>query len=353
MKNEVAVIGYYGGNFGDLLMLKSLLDTLKEKYKNVKIFTYGSEILLKKCLVSSSEIYCEVYSLKRISIFDFLKLISRASAIIWGGGTCFMDQGGTGGIKYMFLSKLLGIKVVYLGIGIDKSESFKTKFCISIANLVSDKIYFRDVESLERAKESLFYNNKIIDTIPDLGIRKFSRFDKEEYQGPNYIVFCCRDLKEYEEGSNSYSNLSLINLALRISRELSVNRIVNLICDTEVDEIEAKNAEGIFKKNNLEVINIYGNEVQMAYSAIKFSKFVLTVRLHPAVVAHCQGVPYAVFNYSDKNQKFTRTFNEEDRLITSQNLDTYSPNFDFPKQNLVLEYEEELKGKLNELYEIL
>ncbi|PSL24794.1 polysaccharide pyruvyl transferase family protein [Dyadobacter jiangsuensis] len=323
---KLSLIGYYGGNFGDLLMLSTLIDYYKTKFSKITIFTYGDKDTLDQAIdFQRKNIHLETFSLLRTSINQFQSQVKGSSAIIWGGGTCFMDQGGTGGIKYMALAKLSGIPVYYMGIGIDTANKLQTKMFIKLAGMISNRIFLRDHKSIGIAKELKVPNDKL-GFVPDIAFLQATNETPRVFE-EDYIVFSCRDLTEYKNLNNNEVNGKLAELTVSLCKSLKIHNVVNLICDSETDLEQAQRCDEIFIQNGLKTKKILGYELDAAVSSIKNAKFVLTARLHPAVLAQSSKVRYAIYNYSDKNLKFTEEENEAKRLINRHHIDDYT--FDF------------------------
>ncbi|SEJ72551.1 Polysaccharide pyruvyl transferase family protein WcaK [Dyadobacter sp. SG02] len=323
---KLSLIGYYGGNFGDLLMLSTLIDYYKDKFSEIAIFTYGDKDTLDQAIAfQRKNVRLETFSLLKTSISQFQSQVKGSSAIIWGGGTCFMDQGGTGGIKYMTLAKLTGIPVYYMGIGIDTANKLQTKMFIKLAGMISNRIFLRDHKSIAVAKELRVPYNKL-GFVPDIAFLQATNETPRIFE-EDYVVFSCRDLTEYKNLNNSEVNTKLAELTVTLCKNLKIRNVVNLICDSETDLEQAQLCEEIFMQNGLETKKVFGYELDAAVSSIKNAQFVLTARLHPAVLAQSSKVRYAIYNYSDKNLKFTEEENETKRLINRHQIDNYT--FDF------------------------
>ncbi|WP_316633669.1 polysaccharide pyruvyl transferase family protein [uncultured Flavobacterium sp.] len=332
---KISFLGYYGSNFGDLLMLNALVDYYSKHYNQINIYTYGNHVNLYNAFSSNPNLYnIKVFGLsgeQKISYKHFMKTVKGSQYIIWGGGTCFMDQGGTGGIKFMLGAYLAKVAVLYLGIGIDSHFKLKTKLIVFSSILLSKALYLRDEKSLKLAnKLSLGLFKFKVDYVPD--IANVREILTEQFSG-DYIVFCCRDLSVYSDLNNEKVNHDLATLAIRSCKELGLNRIVNLVCDAEIDENQSKKATDLFLENNIQVDVIYGSDVDNSLVTIQNAKFVITSRLHPAVVAQNLSVSYSLYNYSDKNRKFVEEVNEQSRLICRYNIDQYIFNFHKPKSN--------------------
>lgn len=330
---KISFIGYYGSNFGDLLMLTALIDYYSQHYDQINIYTYGNKDNLYDSFSLNSHISkIEIFGLtgsERISYGNFLKTVKGSRYIIWGGGTCFMDQGGTGGIKYMMGAYFVKVPVLYLGVGIDSHHKIRTKIIVFTSVLLSKALYFRDEKSLLTANTltvNLFKYK--VRNVPDIAHIKTIQ---NQADPSDYIVFCCRDLSSYEYLNSNKINNSLAGLAIAVCKQLGVKRIVILVSDLEIDEEPSQKANELFLKNAIAVNNVFGQKIEDSLIAIQNSKFVFTSRLHPAVVAQNLNVPYALYNYSDKNKKFLEEVNESSRLIDRYNFEEYIPDFQKPK----------------------
>jgi len=312
-------------------MRDSLLRCFKKQYDSIKIFTYGEkQILIKAIEQHINTIEIKVVSLeKEGSVTNFLKEIRSSSAIVWGGGTCFMDQGGTGGVKYMVLARMLGIRVFYLGIGIDSCQKIQTKAYVALAKAISKNMFFRDQTSLKIAQGLGANDRDKCQFVPDIAFLQ-AEDENGTLDGEEFILFSCRDLTEYKGLDNTMVNTKLAQLTVQTARTLNINKVVNLICDSEVDLEQAQIANDLFLQNGLTVETVLGSDISIGLDKIISASYVVTARLHPAVVAHANGVPYSIYNYSDKNQKFTREEDSLERLIDRSNISSHEPVFSRP-----------------------
>ncbi|PTS95785.1 hypothetical protein DBR11_20445 [Pedobacter sp. HMWF019] len=328
---KISFIGYYGANFGDVLMLDTLLEYFKNHYAKIVIFTYGDADFLKIAIAHHIQSFdIEIVDLNAHGIRDFKDRLRGSVSLSWGGGTCFMDQNGTGGIKYMSIARLMGVQVNYLGIGIDSYSKFKTKAYLFLANMISSNIFARDGKSHEVSKKFDFFNRGSNKLIHDIAF-KHQNSDKVQTGIENkYVVYSCRDLSGYDQFDNKQINQSLVWLTIKTCRELGVSKVVNLVCDYEVDLETASLAEALFLESNIAVETVLGHEIEAAVAKISGAAYVVTARLHPAVLAHTLSVPYSIFNYSDKNLKFTREVGEIQRIILPEGLSTHRPDFNVP-----------------------
>lgn len=330
---KISFVGYYGGNFGDLLMLNALIDYYSAFYDKINVFTYGNGDILQCSFLANSNLpKVNIYCLKgenSISYSKFIKYVKGSRYLVWGGGTCFMDQSGTGGVKYMILARLMNVSVLYLGVGIDSHKNIKTKLYVIIAIFLSKSFYARELGSLFIANKITFDLFKSrVKLIPDIANLKIT--SKESTICGNSVVYCCRDLSNYKSLDNDEVNYGLAHLTVKICKSLDVKEVINLVCDVEIDLEQSQKVNDIFLQNDLNVSTVLGYNIEMSLSAIHYSKFIVTSRLHPAVISNNLNIPYALYNYSDKNEKFLLEVNEPSRLIARHDIMSYNANFERP-----------------------
>lgn len=326
---NVSVIGYYGNNFGDLLMLKSLL-SVQQPGVVYTVLTYGhGDALKKQGFISGNNI--AVVELNRENRLLAYKSIINSSAIIWGGGTCFMDEGGTGGIKYMTLARLFGASVIYAGIGVDNHKKLKTRLILFFATVIAKAIYIRDSASLQAVRKinPWIISGKIKQSV-DLAYALnttdiHSVADLED--GGDYILLCLRDLEDYGSQSSGDICNRLLDLSIRICWQLGVNKVGIFNADAEVDTNVSRYAESELADRGFKVFKISGSDIEESMAYIKGARHILSVRLHPAVVAYSLGTPFSLYNYSDKNKKFTAETQTESCLIHQDAIDEFIPDY--------------------------
>ncbi|MEO8837903.1 MAG: polysaccharide pyruvyl transferase family protein [Herbaspirillum sp.] len=319
---KVAIIGYYGRNFGDLLMLHGLLTELKGV--PITIFTYARAADLKAFLVNRSEI--SVVGLTEEPMWKIMRQIGFGSAIIWGGGTCFMDEGGTGGIKYMLLARLLGGRVVYLGIGADSHRRLTTRASMWAAVTMSSAMFVRDADSFKTLASVRPKYCKKIKSGSDLAYEAVSSFvsDFRPFL-ESYVVFCPRNLSGYPHVPTEDSNL-LQNLCMEIARSLPTTNIAVVNCDPQVDTASAQKSVHAFVERGFRTSVIDGSNLSHAIGSFKYAEFILSVRLHPAIVAAVLDVPFALYNYSDKNKKLVTEIGVPERLVCAGAVASFEPD---------------------------
>ncbi|UVM48516.1 polysaccharide pyruvyl transferase family protein [Pseudomonas sp. B21-015] len=352
---NVSIIGYYGDNFGDLLMLKSLL-SLKKPGAVFTVLTYGDgQSLRKQNFISDNDV--GVVELNKANTLAAYRKVINSSAIIWGGGTCFMDEGGTGGIKYMALARLFGANVIYAGIGVDNHKKMKTRLILFLATLIAKALYIRDSASLQAVKKinPWMRSGKIKQSV-DLAYA----LDIGDVEGAgdlegadNYIILCLRDLEGYGEQSSGDIYRQLLGVSIKACIALGVNRIGVLNADAEVDAGVSLYAERELEDCGFSVFKIPGSDIDRSIDCIKNARHVISARLHPAVVAYSVGTPFSLYNYSDKNKKFTAETHTDECLIHRGAINRFVPQYKIGSAGEKSTHRQLAQSTVHEIYQLL
>ncbi|EGJ30925.1 MULTISPECIES: polysaccharide pyruvyl transferase family protein [Moorena] len=156
---NIFLIGYYGyGNIGDDLFVKQLTDYFARK-KNVK-----------KIFICCQTNYYQGLSHKvvffrnaQLSKLKRTLLLFKSDCIAWGGGTLNLQDRPRNLSRMQALSKLMGKRFCFLGVGLESVKSEKKKKIADIFEK-ADLLYLRDNHSYEMALQQLQLAKS-----PDLG----------------------------------------------------------------------------------------------------------------------------------------------------------------------------------------
>jgi polysaccharide pyruvyl transferase WcaK-like protein len=347
---EITILGYYGDNFGDLLMLNGLLKNIPDTYK-INILTYSSCLNTRDLDISLDRI--EIYDLNKKGKFkNILKSVSKSQKIFWGGGTCFNDIDGTGGIKTMLICFLLGKKCYYFGIGIDYIKNLKSKVYVLIALIISSKMYLRDELSYKVIKQLFpsfvlqIFKNKI-SLIPDIASLNFTK-NTEQSQLENELLISYRNVAKYFDNHNDYLNMFILNIEDFVLRN-NVNKINIIDADSDVDESDSIQIYNFLNKN-YNVSYKKALNLNEKLNIIKGSKFIITGRLHIAFVSMFYDKKFILLNYSDKNRAFIKENNLPYKILVE--YDDLNIPFEFvsykSQKNQIIEKNNFILGALNE-----
>ncbi|MGB9855712.1 MAG: polysaccharide pyruvyl transferase family protein [Caldisericum exile] len=211
------VYGYYGfGNYGDQLILETIISTIAQKDCNAEFFIRSFD-QSKKSLTTNNITYLtfEKFLMNPTKrLFNFfkyvrrhLKFLKKCDYLIIGGGTLFIDKGKFSIIFVLLLifvlyCKFFNKKVIIMGIGIDLISNpinlilmkhiFKFSDFISVREIfaydyllnfrldsnkiiLSSDLIFANNKILEMANQSLL-PNCFVNTKPSIGINIIDYF---------------------------------------------------------------------------------------------------------------------------------------------------------------------------------
>lgn len=183
---KIFLIGYYGRhNLGDDAILDVMLNNFNKIFKNleVTIETADSAEYIKQ--------YFGFYKVNKSN--SILFSILKNDLIIFGGGGLLSDaaankwMGLLGMTGEMFLAKLLGKKVLLIGVGVDTPHFWQTKVIYKMDGKIADLIAVRDNNSYKILKKLNIKEGKLIKSY-DLALLFFEDSNnKNQYVAPEEI----------------------------------------------------------------------------------------------------------------------------------------------------------------------
>jgi O-antigen/teichoic acid export membrane protein/polysaccharide pyruvyl transferase WcaK-like protein len=315
---RIVLVGYYGSNFGDLIMLKALLDVFREKRAAVSIFTYGAISPAVREIAGDFKLVALNQSSRIRSLWQFLSASIGARAVVWGGGTCFMDEGGEGGIKYFLPAMILGTSIHYFGIGVGNTKRLKTRLYLRLARLASKRIVVRDRESAGK----LGGLSDAVRIAPDLCFAlDRNGFAAKQTTPAKTLLVAYRSLNEYLSSEEAERVLSLFCDRLEELIEAEAYSSVQVM-DTDAD-VDGGDSDLIFSrliKHTTNVIRLNGASPLDKLNCIASASVVVTGRLHVGVFAAEAGVPFLIVNYSPKIETFARSAGAAGSLVSYSEL---------------------------------
>lgn len=303
---KVTLLGYYGSNLGDILMLKALLQMFRKKGCAVSVISYA-----KADLPDFFE-YCELsptnfYSLEGLGYWQkmttFLRAVRDADLVLWGGGTCFMDQeGGSGGLKLMMLARLMGKSIAYGFVGIGSCRRLLTRTVVLLATLLSRMVILRDRRSFEFLNSLLpcFLHRKIM-LSKDPFYWLLQDFDAGNVE-PGSLVISYRGLESYvssEHDRDRYLEGMVRAVGMMVAQG-SVSTVKIVCADGRVDNKDRDRLAFELASTGVQIQHIPAT-VSDIVKAICTAETVIAARLHVAMLALVAGRSVAVLNYSPKN----------------------------------------------------
>jgi len=306
---KITLVGYYGfGNFGDELMLLTLIHKLKDRVSKLNVVTKGNNY---QAFENVSYIEPDKKSLKRT--------YKDSDLIIWGGGTCFYSNKGFRSlfVNFAYAKLILRKRFIFFGVGKGKFDNFLDLIRFYFILLLSDDIYYRDKFSIAETSKLTHKKLKLTgDLVYAFGFDEINRNKKNLLN--NISLNIIGDL----------NNGSLITFYKK-SVEYLLKKFPNSTVYLLPAQINEKGDLQILKKIKSEVpsnrVNICEptspNDV---INCLLKMDFHIGMRLHLNVVSDILGVPNIGIQYSPKVKYYFDSIEDsKDRLLDIMEDITY------------------------------
>ncbi|MED3823623.1 polysaccharide pyruvyl transferase family protein [Priestia flexa] len=325
-RDEITIVGYYGmDNFGDDLMLKTLLDEFKKNNIKVNILAYQKISWLSVSEYPNTKIW--IWPESKIGKFKaFAQCISKSVGVFWGGGTCFTDEDGDGYFKYMVYTKLLMKKVGYIGVGIGNLNKFSRRVKTKILINISDVISFRDEKSLSKALNWKSHMSRCdIELVDDLANNTLESIVSEvstSSHNEGNMVVAWRDLSNYSETTIGNNFNELANAIIDLAKTFSIKKIILIDTDSELDKKINLVLKGVLetKQESISVVYNDSRSYKEKLNILNQGNLILTSRLHIAVAAKYLNKECFVYDYSPKIKYFTEEENNRKIYLLNKDL---------------------------------
>lgn len=300
---KMVLWGYYGyNNFGDDLMLYNIVNYLDNKVE-IEILTVNKSITDIK--ETQNVKLVETFRNNKLkNLLQFVKCLKNSDFLVWGGGTCFSEEDGVVSPIQLGLAKLLGVKVIFMGVGISPIKDSAMKKKMKLVARLTDKIYVRDIKSYKYARE--YFHESKVNLTEDLAY-----------------------LFSYE--TNSPTKCNAVTVSLRDLSNYLTETEAQKVYDTILKFVSSKFKCGCFNKLNVVAldstndvtvnVSFYNNLVKQLpegvssnlYTKISMtdkikllseSELNITGRLHGAFVSELSNSKTIAINYSEKVKSF-------------------------------------------------
>lgn len=326
---KIFLIGFYGyGNYGDDLLLKSIMIILNEI--NFDGILY---LPLENDLHFDEKFSFQIIKISRMNFYELRRSIKDSDIIIFGGGNLFQSETSYRSFMYYHYIASLGIKfskiILLLSQGFGSfSETRSIRKLKKI--LAYPKLYanLRDKTSFNFAKK--FSNN--ISLGVDIGPYPFINFP---FKKTNKISVCLKeehDLDILTDFISAFEDFSISTLVINSSQDALRNYEL---------------VENIRKKTKLKA-DFPFKESQKITEEISQSKIIISDRLHSALIGIFFGGHTITFN-NVKNKRVLKNIREDYNFFYKNTseipfayYDAISSNFNFSDMSVIY------REKLNE-----
>lgn len=326
LTKRVLLTAYIGSeNLGDEAICESLIHDLTKA---------GIEITA----VSKNTEKTEKLGVHAVRLFSlrFFKSLKKADLVLLGGGGILQDQTSIYNIPYFLLqilfAQLLRKKTMFVAIGAGPIKGIVGKFLISLSMKKTNAITVRDTYSYNVLKK-LGANEETMHLVTDPAIAL--SYDNSgglndipiKFTENDYIVVCLRHWFDL----NRFLPVSLSNkLKLSYRGRGSYNNFITTIAqclDTIIEEtsqraiffpfygnrditVNRNTCEKMKHKNKTFLIK-EPQQLSTFYRLVKNAQFVISMRLHAAILSAAQYTPSIALSYSIKVKEFMKSLGME------------------------------------------
>lgn len=350
---KVVLWGYYGSNYGDNIMLETLLDYFYEKKIRVELVDLYNRNFKYQYENQYSNVKVVTYN--ELTRFEkLMKLIefSKAKINLWGGGTIFTDADGDGNYKEFTRVKFLGGRIGYVGVGIGdltiKERINKTQKLLK----KSDFLIFRDENSYNRANKLAKKNYYYL--VEDLAyvhfnnvLQNIKNYEAAKYN--NYILISWRNLVRYMSADYEEKLMdSIIDCISLIFDKYGCDKVILSALDTKYDVESCETLKFKLKNKGVSVIFDKDSSIHNITSLIYNSSFHLSGRLHGSIASEVLNVPTLSLAYSPKIIYFYESINSKNYIdIYEDNMNIMNSIIDLKDiKTRQLDFQEKYKDSL-------
>ena len=299
--------GYYGlGNIGDEMMCRCIVEWIWE------IDPEGSVGVLMAKGGKASRLWIPdeviVHPFPEGGVGACRRLMSAVDVYIVGGGTCF-HRFGVAGFYQNLTARLLGIEVLWIGIGADHLGSLKNRFKGLLTLSCAKAITVRDVESAEYIN-SLRRGLKT-PVYPDL---VFNYMNVQDWPMPENVnvngdelVVAWRELTPYLDPEHlELLDCNAAKIIIKLAEKLGFSRVIVINTADAVDgEACSRLHEEIFRcGSNINLVLVNGVSLEEKLAWLGQAGAVISARLHPLMLATFANRPCFGLAYADKMNRF-------------------------------------------------
>ncbi|WP_281223028.1 polysaccharide pyruvyl transferase family protein [Photobacterium sanguinicancri] len=304
MKNKLVIHGsQYKDNFGDTLLVKVLIDNLNNKFD-----IYSS---------TGSEKVCHDLNIAKARPIDLI----TAKYFVFGGGGYFGQPNknvGKWSLRFVVrhgivgvMRRLLSRKYIFIGTGLGPLThplaSRVAKFILDGA----DSVNLRDSQSVDYAS-SLTSNsnlNETADLVPGYISQNFKRTEQRKITLHMHLPV--GDTTKLNKILNEYIDFRDRNFP---------GYDIEIISDSESDEEQTWFFDYINKKHEDIKLSPYSS-FHETIDLLSSSSFVVTNKLHVAIVSASMGITVSSIYMHDKTKRFFEQLNRPNSAISLESID--------------------------------
>jgi polysaccharide pyruvyl transferase CsaB len=305
-KYDVIVSGYYGfGNIGDDAMLRSIVDSLKEKKPGISILALSRN-------PRTTAINYGVNAINRKNMFKVYSSMRKARLFIYGGGNIIQDSTSSRSLMFYlgtaWLAKKLKLKIMFYANGIGPiNKPINAEHSQKILNKAD----------IITVREKLSYNElkKMGITSPDIALTADAAFavnidprqldDSRNHaglsSGEKYAGYSVRRCPGFEEKQHQKYEQAIAEAADYVYNKYGLKPVF-IPMEYQVDILAINNI--ISKMKTKDYIISKNRTVTETFAVINKMDVIVSMRLHALIFAAYLNVPLIGISYQPKVEGF-------------------------------------------------
>jgi polysaccharide pyruvyl transferase CsaB len=312
LKN-VIISGYYGfGNIGDESILYSIISSIKNTDKNVKITVLTSSY-------RDTSLRYDVDVVSRNNIKGIIRAIKKCDIFISGGGTLFQDVTSRRSFIFYMAQIIMALKfkkevfIYAQGVGPLNNKLNKLLFKHFINKVkyitIRDEDSYNELKNLKVIKPNIKITADPVFYLQDI----FLKCNKA-MKSNNFTVGIC--IREWIKTPNLYKDLAVLCDMLINKLNIEVKFIP---FDQKNDYLFSKKVIDCME-NKCEIITTEGISFEKMVSIIKSMDFILGMRLHALIFASICNIPFSGITYDPKIDAFLKRIDKKP-VLDVHNID--------------------------------
>lgn len=316
-RSRVLVYGYHGqSNFGDELFVDVMKAHAPRITGNEHPDFFRSDEPKSSTWAKrwQSLTARELKVVAPLRALDFLVRALRCRNIAFCGGSLFSNFSGSHAITYLlFKAGLCDVSAYGVSVGPDKSRGWK-RHVINTLAVSCDPLVIRDAESIARVRALSPQKTPILGGDLVALSERIARDGRSPLTpGDRYAVYIpCRTTDRDPADIERFGESLPPGLEVRVVS-------VNSHTDIGDDDLAKFLADKLVNQGVSATATSYSeNGIDGVIALISHAEFVVSERLHGALVAYLTSVPFALSSYHDKCDDFAETIGlSQDRYFSS------------------------------------
>ena len=309
--SDIMISGYHGfKNSGDEALLFAILNTLREKRKNLDV------TVLSNTPEETARVY-GVKSINRYSFFRIRKEMKKSKLLLFGGGSLLQDVTSSKSLLYylwiIFLAQNSGMKTMLYANGIGPiTKKINRQLASKILNKV-DVITLRDDKSDEELRSMGVTNPEIVITADpaftlDRDASLSGRYFTRMAGVPVGTKLCVVSVREWKKSVSNFEE-EMAKLCDYMADTYNIYPLfvpMQYPLDIEISQ------KIINKMKNPAYIITRELSVPEMFSVLSEIEFIIGMRLHSLIYATTLEIPAMALVYDPKISAFMDSLNQTD-----------------------------------------